>query len=123
MNNGLEGSLATEHSFGKDLQSAPAGSRAAGFDKLAVVTGCFDQFDDLASHLRDVRQSVLKFASPSTFRVLEHNVTTEAQYEIVVGELGYDVFITLECFDQSMRKIALNGNVGRKGATAGNFST
>lgn len=119
VNNGLEGSLATEHSFGRIFNQHPQAREQ--LDSVAVVTGCFDQFDDLASHLRDVRQSVLKFASPSTFRVLEHNVTTEAQYEIVVGELGYDVFITLECFDQSMRKIALNGNVGRKGRDSRQF--
>jgi hypothetical protein len=90
-------------------------------DSVAVVTGCFDTFDALAGHLRDVRTSITKYASPRSFRVLEHNVCTPEQFEIVSGELGYEVFITLECFDQEKRKVALNGNVGRKGRDSRQF--
>ena len=75
----------------------------------------------MTSHLRDVRQTIDKFCSPSTYRVLEHNVVTEEQFDLVVGELGYDVFITLECFDQNIRNIALNGKVGRKGRDSQEF--
>jgi hypothetical protein len=47
--------------------------------------------------------------------VLEHNVTHDEQFDLVVRDLGYDVFITLECFDQNLRDIALNGKAGLKG--------
>src|SRR5207248_2318436 len=76
-------------------------------DSVAVVTGCFQSFDALTEHLGSVRRAAEKHSAPTTFRVLEHNVTTEKEFEVVVGELGYDVFVTLECFDQELRNISL----------------
>jgi hypothetical protein len=90
-------------------------------DSVAVVTGCFQSFDALTEHLGDVRRAAKGIASPTTFRVLEHNVTTKERFDVVVGELGYDVFVTLECFDQELRNIALNGKVGRKGRDSREF--
>jgi hypothetical protein len=119
VNNGTDGALETDRSFARILKQHP--EAAEQLDSVAVVTGCFDTFDSLTSHLREVRDAARKYANPPVLRVLEHNVTTPEQYAIVVGELGYDVFITLECFDQSMRKLALNGNVGRKGRNSEEF--
>lgn len=90
-------------------------------DSVAVVTGCFESFTLLESHLREVKQSICHYATPSSYRVLEHNVTTEAQFSSIVGELGYEIFITLECFDQQIRNIALNGKVGRKGRNSEDY--
>lgn len=90
-------------------------------DNVAIVTGCFDDFKELSTHLRAVKEVVSEQANPKTLCVLEHNITTEAEYDLVVGELGYDVYITLECYDQEMRNIALNGKVGRKGRDSKEF--
>lgn len=119
VNNGTDGALSTDSAFQRIFLQHPAAPPQ--LDSVAVVTGCFDHFDALASHLKDVRNVALKYSAPKTFRVLEHNVTTEEQFDVVVRELGYDVFITLECFDQNKRKIALNGNVGRKGRNSAEF--
>jgi hypothetical protein len=119
VNNGMEGALEAVPAFERILAQHP--ETAAQLDSVAVVTGCFEKFDALVNHLREVRAAALKFASPSTFRVLEHNVGTEEQLEIVVGELGYEVFVTLECFDQELRCLALNGKVGRKGRDSRQF--
>jgi hypothetical protein len=119
VNNGTDGALETDRAFARILKQHP--EAATQLDSVAVVTGCFDTFDSLTAHLREVRDAARKYAKPPVLRVLEHNVTTTEQFEVVVGELGYDVFITLECFDQSMRKLALNGNVGRKGRNSEEF--
>ena len=90
-------------------------------DNVAVVTGCFANFTELTIHLSEVKEAILEYCTPSIFRVLEHNVTNENEFETIVKELGYDVFITLECFDQKIRNIALNGKVGRKGRDSKEF--
>ena len=119
VNNGTEGALSTDSVFKRIFWQHPKAK--AQLDSVAVVTGCFENFNALTDHLRDVREVATKYSSPKTFRVLEHNVATTEQFDLVVGELGYDVFITLECFDQALRKIALNGNVGRKGRNSAEF--
>ena len=113
VNNGLEGTLAPHSTL--DLVLEQHAEARTQLESVAVVTGCFDQFDDLVQHLREVRAAVSERASPRTYRVLEHNVSTPEQFQLVVGELGYEVFITLECYDPQSRFIALNGKGGRKG--------
>lgn len=113
VNNGMNGTLDPELIAENIFKQHP--NACDQLSSVAVVTGCFKNFDLLATHLSDVKDSICHYANPSTFRVLEHNVTTEAQFMRVVGELGYEIFLTLECFDQEIRNIALNGKVGRKG--------
>ena len=119
VNNGMESTLSaksigerifTQHPLAKDQ-----------LDEVAIVTGCFGSFDELRIHLTEVKHAINQFAAPPTFRVLEHNITTEKQFEMIVGDLGYEIFITLECFDQNVRNIALNGKVGRKGRDSKEF--
>lgn len=119
VNNGMNSTLQAESTIERIFKQHPDAKDQ--LEKVAVVTGCFNDFNELSAHLADVRKSVEKFCSPSTYRVLEHNVTTEEQLERVVGQLGYDIFITLECFDQEIRNIALNGKVGRKGRDSQEF--
>lgn len=119
VNNGMEGALEADQVLAK-IMAKHAGAKTQ-LDSVAVVTGCFESFDALTVHLRDVREAALRHASPKTFRVLEHNVATERQLDVVVGELGYDVFITLECYDAELRRLALNGRVGRKGRDTAEF--
>lgn len=119
VNNGMEGALAADQVLRNICAKHP--ETKDQMDNVAVVTGCFDSFEALSVHLKDVREAALRHASPTTFRVLEHNVATERQLELVVGELGYDVFITLECYDAELRRLALNGRVGRKGRDTREF--
>lgn len=121
VNNGMDNTLSAQSVVERILTQHPLAKQQ--LDSVAVVTGCFANFNELTGHLRDVRTAIDKFASPTTYRVLEHNVITEQQFDLVVGELGYDVFITLECFDQNIRNIALNGKVGRKGRNSQEFIT
>lgn len=113
VNNGMEDTLSPTPIFKRIFDQHPGA--LSQLDSVAVVTGCFENFNALSHHLRQVKNSVAQFCSPRTFRVLEHNVTNENEFDVVVKELGYDVFITLECFDQNLRNIALNGKVGLKG--------
>ena len=119
VNNGMDSTLSAQSVVKRIFNQHPEAKQQ--LDSVAVVTGCFANFNELTSHLKDVRTAIDKHSSPSTYRVLEHNVVTEEQFEIVVGNLGYDVFITLECFDQTIRNIALNGKVGRKGRDSQEF--
>lgn len=119
VNNGMEDTLPATTMVDGIFQKYP--EAPAQLDNVAIVTGCFDNFTELTTHLRAVRTAVYEKANPKTLCVLEHNITTEAEYDLVVGELGYDVYITLECFDQEMRNIALNGKVGRKGRDSREF--
>ncbi len=121
VNNGMDSTMSAHSVIARILQQHPQAQKQ--LDSVAVVTGCFPSFYELTSHLRDVRTAIDQHCSPSTYRVLEHNVVTEQQFDLVVGELGYDVFITLECFDQNIRNIALNGKVGRKGRNSQEFLT
>jgi hypothetical protein len=113
VNNGLDSTLAPRSVLRRIFRQHPEATRQ--LDSVAVVTGCFDNFDALAEHLSRVKEAVREYCSPRTFRVLEHNVTDEKEFDLVVKELGYDVFLTLECFDPKLRYIALNGRIGRKG--------
>lgn len=113
VNNGMEDTLSPVPVFKRIFAQHP--NATSQLNSVAVVTGCFESFNALVRHLRDVKESVQKFCAPKIFRVLEHNVTKEEEFDVVVKELGYDVFITLECFDQHLRNIALNGKVGLKG--------
>lgn len=119
VNNGMEDTLSPKSILKRVFNQHPAGPKQ--LDSVAIVTGCFENFEALVGHLRDVRQAVESYCSPRTYRVLEHNVTNEPQFDIVVKELGYDVFITLECYDQHLRNIALNGKVGMKGRDSRQF--
>jgi hypothetical protein len=119
VNNGLQGTLGTDFVFRRILDQHL--ETRTQLESVAVVTGCFDHFDAMANHLREVRETIQTYAQPKEWRVLEHNVVTPEQFERVVGQLGYDVFITLECFDPEKRKIALNGNQGRKGRETRQF--
>lgn len=119
VNNGMDGTLPVNSTFERIFSQHPGTKEQ--LDSVAVVTGCFNTFDALAAHLTEVQEAVEQYASPRTYRVLEHNVTTEEQFKLVVGELGYEVFITLECFDQNLRELALNGKVGRKGRDSSEF--
>ncbi len=119
VNNGLEGALETENVMERIFAKYPQAREQ--LDTVAVVTGCFPDFAALTDHLKEVRQATQRRARPGTYRVLEHNVTTPAEFDVVAGELGYEVFVTLECFDQKLRDIALNGRVGRKGRDSREF--
>jgi len=119
VNNGMEDTLSVKSVLERIVKQHPA--TVEQLDSVAVVTGCFSDFAELKSHLSDVRQAVSEYCTPSTYRVLEHNIVTEEQFDTVVGELGYDIFVTLECFDQEVRNIALNGKVGRKGRNSQEF--
>lgn len=121
VNNGMENTLSAKSVLARIANQHPEMSQQ--LDSVAIVTGCFASFAELKAHLIDVRQAVSEYCSPSTYRVLEHNIVTEDQFEIVVGELGYDIFVTLECFDQEVRNLALNGKVGRKGRNSQEFLT
>lgn len=119
VNNGMDETLPT-HSFVDGIfKQYP--KAAEQLDNVAIVTGCFDDFNELSTHLRSIQTAVRKYTNPKTWCVLEHNIVSEADYDLVVGELGYDVYITLECFDQEMRNLALNGKVGRKGRDSREF--
>ncbi|WP_394838761.1 hypothetical protein LVJ94_17870 [Pendulispora rubella] len=119
VNNGMDDTLSSRSTLDRVFAQHP--EAAAQLDSVAIVTGCFRNFDVLTDHLKDVRRSVESHASPSRYLVLEHNVVTEEQFDVVIRELGYEVFITLECFDQDNRNIALNGKVGRKGRDSNEF--
>lgn len=119
VNNGMDDTLSPEAVMEKIVRQHPEAREQ--LDSIAIVTGCFQTFDALTTHLAEVRAAAEKVARPTTFRVLEHNVTTPEQFDVVVGKLGYDVFVTLECFDQELRNIALNGKVGRKGRDSRQF--
>src|SRR5215467_7891415 len=119
VNNGMDDTMAPDSVMARILRQHP--DMREQLDSVAVVTGCFQSFDALTEHLGDVRRAAQRYASPTTFRVLEHNVTTPERFDVVVRELGYDVFVTLECFDQELRNIALNGKVGRKGRDSREF--
>ncbi len=119
VNNGQEDTLAADLVVNDIATRFP--ESMTQLDILAVVTGCFSSFDVLYEHLKEVKLSVSKRFSPSQYRVLEHNVNTPKQFQMVVGELGYDVWITLECFDENTRYRALSGRVGRKGRAPGEF--
>jgi len=119
VNNGMDETLPV-HTFVDGIfdQYPEAGKQ---LENMAIVTGCFDDFNQMYNHLKAAQIAVRKHANPQTFAVLEHNIVTEDDYEKIVGELGFDVYITLECFDQEMRNIALNGKVGRKGRDSREF--
>ena len=119
VNNGMDDTLSSKSTLDRIFSQHP--ESVAQLDSVAIVTGCFPNFEDLTAHLKDVRRAVESQASPSRYLVLEHNVVTEEQFDVVIGELGYEVFITLECFDQNLRNIALNGKVGRKGRDSNEF--
>ncbi|MFN7097147.1 MAG: hypothetical protein ACK4PR_06275 [Gammaproteobacteria bacterium] len=119
VNNGMEDTLSAQSIVEQIFKQHPQAQEQ--LDSVAIVTGCFKSFSELKSHLTNVRTAIDKLCSPSTYRVLEHNVTEEEQFSAIVGELGYDVFVTLECFDQEIRNIALNGKVGRKGRNSQEF--
>jgi len=119
VNNGMDETLPAKKMVEGIFEKYPEAPKQ--LDNVAIVTGCFDDFQELSTHLKAVKEEVYKQANPKTLCVLEHNITTEAEYDLVVGDLGYDVYITLECFDQEMRNIALNGKVGRKGRDSKEF--
>lgn len=119
VNNGMEDTLSAKSVIGRIFQQHPEAKQQ--LDSVTVVTGCFADFAELKTHLTDVRAAIDEYCSPSTYRVLEHNVVAPEQFQTVVGDLGYDVFVTLECFDQEIRNIALNGKVGRKGRDSQQF--
>ena len=119
VNNGMDDTLAPEVVLKKIFAQYPAA--ASQLDSVAIVTGCFDHFDALTTHLKEVKTAVEKYCSPEIYRVLEHNVTEESRFDLVVRDLGYEVFVTLECFDQESRNIALNGKYGRKGRDSKEF--
>jgi hypothetical protein len=121
VNNGMDDTLSSQSTVNKIFKQHP--EAAEQLDSVAIVTGCFSGFNEMCEHLKEVKETISKVASPKTFRVLEHNVVSEEQFDKVVGELGYDVFVTLECFDQEIRNIALNGKVGRKGRNSEEFIT
>lgn len=119
VNNGMESTLSPETVLSRIFNQHP--DAVNQLDSVAVVTGCFPTFNQLKQHLTEVRQSIDKFCKPSTYRVLEHNIVTEEQFGEIVGNLGYDIFVTLECYDQDIRNIALNGKVGHKGRDSRKF--
>lgn len=119
VNNGMSKTLDVEETVKRIFTQHPDAKDQ--LDSVAIVTGCFADFNELVGHLSDVKETISKYCSPKIFRVLEHNVVTEEQCDKVVAELGYDVFVTLECFDQAVRNIALNGKVGRKGRNSEEF--
>lgn len=81
---------------------------------VAVVTGCFPTFKKLADHLSKVRAAASKRTRACVFRVLEHGVYQPAQLEHVVCHLGYDLFVTLETYDQRTRRRILGSKKGRE---------
>lgn len=113
VNNGMKNTLSPRVVMKNIFNQFP--EAISQLNSVAIVTGCFNDFNALRWHLEEVRDAILPYCSPSEFRVLEHNIASSEQFDIIVRELGYDVFITLECFDQKVRDIALNGKVGRKG--------
>lgn len=113
VNNGMKDILDPDMIYANIFNQHPEAKTQ--LDSIAIVTGCFDNFNLLESHLKNVKDSVYPYVKPAQFRVLEHNISSHSQFNSIVGELGYEVFITLECFDQAIRNIALNGKVGRKG--------
>lgn len=119
VNNGMEDTLSAQSVVERIFKQHPQAKEQ--LDSVAIVTGCFANFNELQTHLFNVREAINTHCSPSTFRVLEHNIVSEEEFDIVVGQLGYDIFITLECFDQKIRNIALNGKVGRKGRDSQEF--
>jgi hypothetical protein len=119
INNGMNDTLATVKMTENIIQKHPEAVNQ--LDSVAVVTGCFTSFDELKNHLTNVKYAINQFCKPTQFRVLEHNIETEEQFDMIVGKLGYEIFITLECFDQEIRNIALNGKVGRKGRNSQDF--
>jgi hypothetical protein len=119
VNNGMEDTLSPKSVLTRIITQHPKAVQQ--LDSVAIVTGCFSGFAELKTHLAEVRQAISEYCTPSTYRVLEHNIVTEEQFATIVGELGYDVFITLECFDQEIRNLALNGRVGRKGRDSQEF--
>lgn len=121
VNNGMNETLAAQRTLNTIFKQHPEAVQQ--LEEVAIVTGCFSGFDEMSRHLQAVKQATNQYCSPQTFRVLEHNVTNEKEFDLVVGELGYDVFVTLECFDQAVRNLALNGKVGRKGRNSQEFIT
>ena len=119
VNNGMDNTLDPKLVADRIFLQHPDAKKQ--LDKIAIVTGCFENYEALKQHLSEVRYCLDKISAPSTYRVLEHNVQTNAQFDEIVGELGYDIFITLECFDQELRNIALNGKVGKKGRDSKEF--
>jgi len=113
VNNGMNKTLSAKDMLTTIFTKHP--NAIAQLESVAIVTGCFNDFTELKDHLGDVRHAVHQFCQPKEFLVLEHNIETNEQLDIVIRELGYDIFITLECYDQNIRNIALNGKVGRKG--------
>src|SRR5262249_14265353 len=96
VNNGMDDTLSARSVMERIFRQHPEAREQ--LDSIAIVTGCFQTFDALTEHLAEVRQAAELYSSPTTFRVLEHNVTTTERFEEVVGKLGYDVFVTLECY-------------------------
>ncbi len=119
VNNGLNQTLNELSMVNNIFQQYPNAIKE--LESVAVVTGCFNDYSSMAEHLFQVKKAINQFCTPATFRVLEHNIVTPQQFEHIIGELGYDIFITLECFDQKIRNIALNGKVGRKGRNSTEF--
>jgi len=119
VNNGMERTLSPDSMVPQIFTQHPEAKQQ--LESVAVVTGCFSNFEQLYAHLSDVRTTFDELSSPTTYRVLEHNVATDEQLDAIVKTLGFDVFITLECFDQNLRNIALNGKVGHKGRDSRQF--
>jgi len=119
VNNGMDSTLSAKTVLKRVFDQHPQAKKQ--LDSIAVVTGCFANFKELTTHLTDVKEAIYDYCTPSTFRVLEHNITIENEFETIVKKLGYDIFITLECFDQEIRNIALNGKVGHKGRNSEEF--
>lgn len=119
VNNGMDETLPAKTYIDGVFKQYP--KAAEQLDNMAIVTGCFDDFNELYRHLEGAQKAVREYADPKNFCVLEHNIVTENDYDLIVGKLGYDVYITLECFDQEMRNLALNGRVGRKGRDSREF--
>ena len=113
VNNGLDETLSPKVVLRRVFEQHPEAKDQ--LDSVAIVTGCFDNFGELSGHLKDVKEAVEVHCKPRTYRVLEHNVATEQELDLVVKDLGYEIFVTLECFDPKLRYVALNGRVGRKG--------
>ncbi len=119
VNNGMDSTLSAETVVTRIFEQHQEAIKQ--LNSVAVVTGCFPSFNQLKQHLTDVRRNIDAYCKPSTYRVLEHNIVTEEQFDDIVGKLGYDIFVTLECYDQNLRNIALNGKVGHKGRDSKKF--
>jgi hypothetical protein len=119
VNNGMDDTLGAKKMFDTIFTQYP--DAVDQLKSLAIVTGCFPHFDAMESHLAGVKKAVHSFCDVREFRVLEHNVVDDKGFDRVVRDLGYDVYVTLECFDQKLRNIALNGKVGRKGRDSREF--